>query len=628
MNDLLTNVNKMLIILFLLKKIVYTIYLRGIKQAMKKYFKLIKESMEGVGGYYVLHLVVLFFSVFFQVLSSFISKVLIDTLKGDIFSTPRAGSLELFVSNIFGGPQFLSENLWVFSIIIVTISLAVALTAFTRFILRSYIGPGVAKNMQMKLFNHIERLPYSFMKKARSGDVIQTCTRDEDVYRRFMTREMYSIVYTILIVIFSFTILFSINWKMALISMTLLPFLFIYSFFVIKEVRVRYRRTDDSEGLMTAKIEENLASVRVVKAYNNESYEIESFEKSLSDYREKYVHWRKLSAFFFSSSDIFVFGQILLTTLFGISLAYSGEITVGTLVVSFTFVNMMVWPIRDVATILSNMARAVASMDRLMIILNEPLEDIASGDKPTIKGEIVFDKVSFKFEDANEPILHDISIRIPKGATVAVLGKTGAGKSTLAHLLTRLYDPTSGHIFVDGQDITSIARSHIRQNVATVLQEPFLFSKTIINNIRIANPNASEEEVYKAARIADIHDNILSFKQGYETPVGEKGVTLSGGQRQRLAIARTIINKAPILIFDDSLSSVDTETDINIRTALRKRAEDTTTLIITHRIATAKDADLIIVLENGTISEQGTHEQLIAKNGLYQRVYEIQTKLG
>ncbi|HOR21024.1 MAG TPA: ATP-binding cassette domain-containing protein, partial [Bacilli bacterium] len=239
----------------------------------------------------------------------------------------------------------------------------------------------------------------------------------------------------------------------------------------------------------------------------------------------------------------------------------------------------------------------------------------------------IFENVAFKFDDADKPVLQNVNLKITKGATVAVLGKTGAGKSTLAYLLTRLYDPTSGRILIDGQDITGIARAHIRQNVATVLQEPFLFSKSIISNIRIANPNASEEEVYKAARIADIHDNILTFKQGYETPVGEKGVTLSGGQRQRLAIARTIINKAPILIFDDSLSAVDTETDINIRTALKKRSEETTTFIITHRIATAKDADLIVVLEDGTISEQGTHEQLIKKKGLYQRVYEIQTKL-
>jgi ATP-binding cassette subfamily B protein len=556
------------------------------------------------------------------------SKILVDTLTGKIFDTPQAGWLELFIADIFGGPQFLSENLWVFSVIIIMLALMVALMALSRFFLRSYIGPNVAKTMQLKLFYHIERLPYSFMKKTRSGDVIQTCTRDEDVFRRFLTRDSYSIVYTFLIVLFSLSILFSINWKIALISTILLPVLFIYSFFVIKEVRVRYRKTDDSEGLMTARIEENLASVRVVKAYNNEAFEIERFEENLKDYRKKFIHWRKLSSFFFSSSDIFVFGQIMLTTLFGISLAYTGEITVGTLFISFTFVNMMVWPIRDVATIFSNMARAVAAMDRMMIILNEPVEDIDTGIKPEIDGEIVFNNVSFNFDDSPTPVLHDINLRIKKGATVAILGKTGAGKSTLAYLLTRLYDPTEGTILIDNQDITTISRSHIRQNVATVLQEPFLFSKTIMSNIRIANPDASPEEVYQAARIADIHDNILSFKSGYETPVGEKGVTLSGGQRQRLAIARTIINKAPILIFDDSLSSVDTETDINIRSALKRRTESTTTLIITHRIATAKDADLIIVLENGTISEQGTHEQLIARKGLYQRVFDIQTKMG
>jgi ATP-binding cassette subfamily B protein len=594
---------------------------------MKKYLKLIKEALEGIEKLYIFHFFVLLVSVFFMILSSFTSKILIDPLRGDIFDNPKAGALEIFIANIYGGPQFLSENLWFFAIIIVTIAIAVALLVFSRIFIRSYLGPRIARNMQLKLFNHIERLPYSFMKKSQSGDVIQTCTRDEEVFRRFMTRETYSIVYTFFIVAFSFSILFSINWQLALVSMTLMPLLFIYSFFVIKEVRVRYRKTDDSEALLTSKIEENLSSVRVVKAYNNEAYEIDSFEKRLVDYRKKYIHWRKLSAFFFSSSDIFVFGQILFTTLFGIAQAYSGEITVGTLVVGFTFVNMMVWPIRDVATILSNAARAVASMDRLLIILGEPLEDIASGSRPKIEGEIIFENVAFKFDDADKPVLQDVNLKIPKGATVAVLGKTGAGKSTLAYLLTRLYDPTSGRILIDGQDITGIARAHIRQNVATVLQEPFLFSKSIISNIRIANPNASEEEVYKAARIADIHDNILTFKQGYETPVGEKGVTLSGGQRQRLAIARTIINKAPILIFDDSLSAVDTETDINIRTALKKRSEETTTFIITHRIATAKDADLIVVLEDGTISEQGTHEQLIKKKGLYQRVYEIQTKL-
>ncbi|NLN80886.1 MAG: ABC transporter ATP-binding protein, partial [Erysipelotrichia bacterium] len=522
---------------------------------------------------------------------------------------------------------FLKENLWVFSVIIVTMALFVALFTFSRFLLRAKLGPNIAKTMQQKLFYHIERLPYSFMKKARSGDVIQTCTRDEEVLRRFLTREMFSVVYTILIVLFSFLILVSINYKIALISLVLIPLLFVYSFFVIKEVRRRFRKTDDSEGLLTSKIEENLASVRVVKAFNNEAYEIEHFEEHLQDYKKKFVHWRRLSAFFFSSSDIFVFGQIVLTTLVGISLAYKGEISIGTLFISFTFVNMMVWPIRQVATILSNFAQALAAMDRLKLILDEPLEDLKIGIEPKIQGNLLFENVSFQFVDGNEPVLKNVNLKVKKGSTVAVLGKTGSGKSTLAHLLIRLYEPTNGAIYLDGHNIANISRSHLRKNVATVLQDPFLFSKTVISNIRISKPDASEDDVYTAASIANIHDNILSFKEGYETPVGEKGVTLSGGQKQRLAIARTLINKAPILIFDDSLSSVDTETDINIRTALKKRVDETTTIIITHRIATAKDADLIIVLEDGQITESGNHDELINRKGLYQRVYEIQTKL-
>lgn len=594
---------------------------------MKKYWSLIKEATEGLGKTYFFHYLILTFSVFFQVFSTFISKILIDTIEGDIFNPEKAGKLELFIANLFGGPMFLKDNLWVFSLIIITLALFVALFTVSRFLLRAKLGPNIAKTMQLKLFYHIERLPYSYMKKARSGDVIQTCTRDEEVLRRFLTREMFSIVYTILIVLFSFLILVSVNYKIALISLVLIPFLFIYSFFVIKKVRVRYRKTDDSEGLLTAKIEENLSSVRIVKAFNNENYEIDHFEEHLQDYKKKFVKWRRLSAFFFSTSDIFVFGQIILTTLFGIILTYRGEISVGTLFMSFTFVNMMVWPIRQVATILSNMAQAIAAMDRIKLILDEPLEDIDSGETPKIKGEIVFENVSFQFDDGLEPVLKNVNLHIKKGATVAVLGKTGSGKSTLAHLLTRLYEPTNGAIFIDGVNIADIKRSHLRQNVATVLQDPFLFTKTIISNIRISKPDATEDDVHLAATIANIHDNILSFKEGYETPVGERGVTLSGGQKQRLAIARTLINKAPILIFDDSLSSVDTQTDINIRSALKKRVSETTTIIITHRIATAKDADLIVVLEDGVISELGSHEQLINRKGLYQRVYEIQTKL-
>lgn len=384
---------------------------------------------------------------------------------------------------------------------------------------------------------------------------------------------------------------------------------------------------------MSGKIEENLSSVRLVKAFNNEKFEIDSFEKYIQDYKGKYMRWRKLSAFFFSSSDIFVFSQIALTTIYGFYLYYLGSkgdpngISLGTFFVSFTFTNMMVWPIRDLATILSNLARANASLERITMILEEPMEDLTSGSTPKIKGDVEFKNVSYMFCDSTEPVLQNISFKVNAGQTVAIMGKTGCGKTTLAYLLTRLYDSSSGEILLDGIDIKTIQKHYLRQNVSTVLQDPFLFSKTIEDNIKIAKPDATQKDIEYATSISHIHDNILQFKEGYKTPVGERGTTLSGGQKQRVAIARTLITEAPVIIFDDSLSAVDTETDFEIRKSLQEAKKKSTTFIITHRISTAKDADLIIVLEDGKITEIGKHEDLVNKKGLYKRIYEIQTKM-
>jgi len=590
---------------------------------MKKYLKIMFAMTKGHRFRYFVSFFILFFAVLLQLISTFMSKILVDTLNYN----PPTGLIDTTMTNLFGGQTFLRTNLWVFSFIIIGIGIARALINVSRNILRASVDTGIATDMQLKLFYHIERLPYPFLKKSKSGDIIQTCTRDEEVLRRFVIREVMSMVYTFYIVTLSFFILLTLSWKLAVSCIIILPPMFVYSYFIIKQVRIRYRKTDDSDGVMCAKIEENLSAVRVVKAYNNEKFEIENFEESLKDYEKKFIHWRKLSSFFFSSSDVFVFGQIVLTTLFGLYLAVLGEISIGTTVVAFSFVSMIVWPVRDVAMTLSNLARAVVSMDRINLILNEPLEDIESGVRPEIKGHIQIEHMSFHYDDGDEVVLKDISLDVKAGETIAIMGKTGSGKSTLSHLLTRLYDYTEGSIKIDGTELKTIAKEHIRREIATVLQEPFLFSKTIINNLRVANKDATEEEIIRAAKIADIHNNILSFKEGYNTPVGEKGITLSGGQKQRLAIARTIINNAPILVFDDSLSAVDTETDIHIRSALKARQANTTTLIITHRVATAKDADRIIVLEDGHISQEGTHDELVKQDGLYKRIYDIQTRM-
>ncbi|MEG1565876.1 MAG: ABC transporter ATP-binding protein [Bacilli bacterium] len=602
------------------------------KQGFSQYFGIINSILYGFKLKYALNIFLILIGVLLYVTSTFMTKVLIDCIQfvtlAD-FLENVVDPLTLFFTNLFGGYEFLRANLWLFSIISVTIALAMACFTVSRIILRSFLMTGISKQCQMNLFDHIEHLPYATMKSMKNGEIIQTCTRDEQTVRKFIVGDVQNFFYTIFLIIFSLAFLFTISWKMALISIIVIPILYLYSFFMIKIVRKRYRITDDSEAHVTSKIEENLSAVRLVKAFNNENYEIEDFENYLLDYKKKFIHWRKSSSFFFSSSDILVFSQIALSITMGIYFASIGDITSSTVVIAFSYVANIVWPVRDLATNLSNLAQVMAALDRMNIILQSPIEDIESGLTPKISGGITFDDVSFGFPDEKQNInvLHNINLTIKAGQTVAIMGKTGSGKSTLAYLITRLYDTKSGNIYIDGTNIKDIQKKYLRRNISMVLQEPFLFSKSIYSNINIANNITDKEEIFNAAKTANVHESIVAFKDGYDTQIGEKGVTLSGGQKQRVAIARSTVNKAPILIFDDSLSAVDTETDIQIRRSLKQRMKDSTTLIITHRIATAKDADLIVVLENNTISEIGTYDELLHKEGLFKRIADIQTRM-
>lgn len=596
--------------------------------AKNKHFHFMWQLTKGMRYKYVLNISCMFFTVLLGLINIFIGSILIDTLT-ILLNKPVVGSGPVgdFILMLMGGRDFLIANLWVFAIWIFGLALIVLGVGMFQRYMRGNIGNSLQKRFQMLLFTHLEQVPYTNLKHFKSGDIIQTCTRDLRTLQRFMGMQTNLIFYTIYTILFTFLLLISIDWRVALVTIALIPLLFLYSFFAIKKVRKLYRIADDSEGQLMTKIEENLAAVRTVKVYNNEEYELGDFDKYIQDYSKKYVKWRLFSATYFSTSDIFVFGQILFSMIMCSIFTLNGEISVGTFTLSFTYVNMIVWPVREVATILSNLAQAYVSVDRFRLILSQPIEDLISGATPPIRGEIVCRDLSYHYEGHEEDTLHKVNLTIKAGETVAIIGKTGSGKSTFVHLLSALFDYTGGSIKLDGVELRDYAKGYLRQNIASVLQDPFLFSKTIIGNLRLVKEDLQELEVALALKTANLEKTIETLPLGINTELGEKGTTLSGGQKQRLSIARSLIQKAPIMIFDDSLSALDTQTDFEIRQRLKERQEKATTIIVTHRMTTAKDADKIIVFDAGKIAEIGSHTELMKNNGMYRKIYEIQTGL-
>lgn len=497
------------------------------------------------------------------------------------------------------------------------------------------------KSIRDTLYHHTQYLPFSWHVQHQTGEIIQRCTSDVEVIRNFVCRQLPEVFRICFLIVLYLGIMFSMNVPITLAATAFFPVIIGYSCFFYSRIGKRFQDADEAEGALSSTVQENLTGVRVVRAFGREKYEIDRFDQKNNAYSDLWMYLGKLMSVFWASGDLITNLQVLTVMVMGVSFTVSGRITLGEFLAFVSYNASLTWPVRSLGRIISDMSKAGVSMERVAYILEAQEEDgtykeYISGkkadkntkaDKKTefTTGDICFHNVSF-FYSSDHPILKNINFIIPEGSTFAILGTTGSGKSTLVHLLNRLYDlpEECGKITIGGKDIREIDRQVLRQNIGMVLQEPFLFSRTIRENIGITKEKFLDEEIRHAAGIACVDEAIQHFTDGYDTIVGERGVTLSGGQKQRVAIARMLMKEAPILVFDDSLSAVDTETDNKIRKELKKEMERATVIMISHRITSLMQADCIIVMDKGEIQQMGTHEELILQEGPYKDIYEIQ----
>lgn len=549
-----------------------------------------------------------------------ILQLLIDNVIGN---EPITNTALAYIASLLGGVEVIRSSLIGIGIVVIVLSLLSSICLFFRSYSNGLITETFNERLRNHLYDHLQKVPYAYHVQSKTGDLIQRCISDVDTISRFLNNQIKELIYALFMVIISLVIMFQINVKMTLISMAVFPVILLFGYIFFKRMQKIFKEVDEAEADLSNVFKESLDAVRVVKAFNRERYELKRFEKQNRNFKDLVEKMIWQLGIYWGVSDTICFLQIMLVLVMSVFEVNSGNISIGNAVVFVSYISTVLWPVRNVGRILSDMGKLTVAVDRLNEIVEVPQEDLDTGLEPHLIGDIIFDKVSFDYGDGQK-ILDNLTFTINTGETVAIMGPTGSGKSSIVHLLTRLYDVTEGSITINGININEISRKHLRDHVGLVLQEPYLFSKTLYENIKLSAPNALESDVYEAAKIASIHDVIQSFDHGYQTAVGEKGVTLSGGQKQRVAIARTVIAKKPIVIFDDSLSALDTETDASIRKALKDKVKNTTTLLITHRVNSAMQADKILVIEQGKLVEIGNHESLMKQDGIYKKIADIQ----
>ena len=568
----------------------------------------------------------LFFSAMITVCQAFIPQVRISVdgvLGSDLSKIPEWVKAFLSEETIRENPGKM------LTIAALAVILLAAINIAANYYSKVFAAKGsesFVKGMRDQLYDHIQKLPYSWHVKNQTGDIIQRCTSDVDVVRNFVTNQLMEVFRIIFLIVFYMVIMFSMNVKISLIAVSFFPIVILYSGYFFSKIAQHFQEADEAEGILSSVVQENLTGVRVVRAFGRESFERKRFDEKNERFAGLWIYLGKFLSLYWSIGDLITGIQILTVICMGVLFTVDGNLTVGEFIAFVSYNSSMAWPVRSLGRIISEMSKAGVSIDRIAYILDEKEEDDRPGvTKPAINKDIVFDNVNFKYEEG-AAVLKNVSFTVPAGKTFAILGNTGSGKSTLVHLLNRLYDLPDGcgKITIGGVDIRDIDRQYLRSQIGMVLQEPFLYSGSIKENVGITRESSAFDDIREACEIACVDSAIDSFTDGYETIVGERGVTLSGGQKQRVAIARMLVEHTPVMIFDDSLSAVDAQTDAMIREALKKRMAGTTVILIAHRITTLMQADCIMVLEDGAVAEMGSHEQLMEHHGIYRRIYDIQ----
>ncbi len=567
--------------------------------------------------------------------------VVLALAHGFLFGIPLV--IRFAIDGVLGGSEFAGERwadllrswldadtgavelLWLCAAAIALLTVVAGLFQYLKGRWAAQASEAITKRTREVLYDHLQHLPCAYFDQADTGDLVQRCTSDVETIRNFLALQVLEIAQVGIMLVLLFPILATLDWSMAIVSVVLFPFIIAFAVVYFRRIGRLFLLVDQAEAGMTTVLQENLTGIRVVRAFARQEFENQKFSEKNALFRDRTNALISALGSYWSKSDLLCMTQTGITLLAGAWWVVAGTLSVGTLVAFMTYQAMVIWPVRQLGRVLTESSKAVVALGRLREILDQPAEESEQGRELGLEGRIEFENVSFSFD--SREVLREVSFVVEAGETLALVGPPGCGKSTIVQLLLRLYDYQQGSIRLDGQELADLNRKQVRSQVGFVMQEPFLYSRSIAANLRIGHFHAAHHELVSSAREASIHDPILGFAQGYDTLVGERGVTLSGGQRQRIAIARALLLDPAILVLDDALSAIDTGTERRILESLKKRHGRHTTIVIAHRLSSVRHADRVLVLDEGRIVQDGTHHQLAASPGPYRRLWQLQSHL-